>query len=80
MQIKMSDVAKDAGVSIATVSCVLSGKRTVSQKSKEMVLQSIRKLGYSPNVNARAFKTGRPAVVGTIVPDLNMNFYSAIIR
>jgi len=80
MRVKMSDVAKDAGVSVATVSCVLSGKRAVSDKSRELVLNSIRKLGYSPNVNARAFKTGRPTVVGIIVPEINMNFYGTIIR
>lgn len=80
MRVKMSDVAKDAGVSIATVSCVLSGKRPVSEKSREKVLRSIRKLGYRPNVNARAFKTGRPTVVGIIVPEINMHFYGTIIR
>lgn len=80
MRVKMSDVAKDAGVSIATVSCVLSGKRTVSEKSREKVLRSIRKLGYIPNVNARAFKSGRPTVAGIIVPEIDLHFYGAIIR
>lgn len=80
MRVKMSDVARDAGVSIATVSCVLSGKRTVSEKSREKVLKSISKLGYIPNVNARAFKSGRPTVVGIIVPEIDMHFYGTIIR
>ena len=54
--IKITDVAREAGVSPSTVSHVLNGNRPISQKTREKVLEVIEQLGYQPNTNARALK------------------------
>ena len=46
----LKDVAKDAGVSIATVSCCLSGKRTVKPETRIKIMDSIEKLKYMPEI------------------------------
>ncbi len=63
----LTEVAKDAGVSIATASMVLNrGKRAdrISQPCAERVRASARKLGYVPNYHARSMKLGRAEVIG----------------
>src|ERR1700754_4604415 len=50
----IGDVAKQAGVSPSTVSYVLSGKRTISEETRQRVLAAIEVLGYHPHAGARA--------------------------
>jgi DNA-binding LacI/PurR family transcriptional regulator len=64
----MSDVAEEAGVSLSTVSYVLSGKRTISGPTRERVEKAIRKLGFSPNAGARALASRRAQTIGLMVP------------
>ena len=54
--VKMKDVAKLANVSTATVSRVLTNANTVSETTKQRVLESIEKLNYQPNIIARSFR------------------------
>lgn len=66
--VKISDVARHAGVSPSTVSYVLSGKRTISESTRRRVLDSIRVLGYHPHAGARALASNRSNVVALVVP------------
>ncbi len=67
--VKITDVARAAGVSPATVSYVLSGKRTISKKTKKKVRRIIEKMGYIPNANAQALKSHKNMTVGLLVSD-----------
>ena len=53
----LKDVAKDAGVSIATVSCCLSGSRYVKPETRTKIMDSIEKLKYIPNASARDLRS-----------------------
>ncbi len=55
MSVTIRDVAKEAGVSTATVSKVLSGSHTISEATAQNVLKAVKKLNYLPNERARSF-------------------------
>ena len=57
--VTLKDVAKDAGVSVATVSCCLSGSKPVKESTRMKILESIEKLKYIPNASARNLKAPR---------------------
>lgn len=65
---RIQDVAKHAGVSPSTVSYVLSGRRTISEKTRERVLRSIDELGYQPNAGASALASSRTQILAVVVP------------
>jgi DNA-binding LacI/PurR family transcriptional regulator len=62
------DVARLAGVSQSTVSYVMSGKRPISEETRERVLSTIERLTYEPNAGARALASQRSRVIGLVVP------------
>lgn len=64
------DVAREAGVSVATVSRVLNGKSTVAEALRADVERVSAQLGYTPHAAARALATQRFTTVGAIVPTL----------
>ncbi|GAA4632240.1 LacI family DNA-binding transcriptional regulator [Actinoallomurus vinaceus] len=66
--VKISDVARHAGVSPSTVSYVLSGKRSISDQTRRRVMDSIRALGYRPHAGARALASNRSNVIALVVP------------
>ena len=68
MATSIKDVAREAGVSIATVSRVLNDIDVVNEDTKKKVLDAIKKLGYRPNIVARSLKTHRTRTVGILVP------------
>ena len=76
----LKDVAKDAGVSIATVSCCLSGSRQVSPKTKARVMDSIEKLKYIPNSAARNLKGASTNKIGIILTDIDNTYHSEIFK
>lgn len=76
----MLDVAKEAGVSVATVSHVINNDKAVSSKTRETVQKAIEKLSYSPNLVARGFKTGKRGIIGFIVPDIANPFFATLIE
>lgn len=65
---KIDDVARHAGVSPSTVSYVLSGKRTISEQTRQRVLHSVRVLGYQPHAGARALASNRSNVIALVIP------------
>lgn len=66
--ISINDVAKEANVSIATVSNVLNGKGRVSGITERRVRKVIEELGYAPNLLARNLKTNQSGLIGLVVP------------
>ena len=64
----LADVARHAGVAASTVSYVLSGKRSVSDETKDRVNRAIKELKYHPNAGARALASSRSNVLALIVP------------
>lgn len=80
MAASIKDVAKEAGVSIATVSRVLNDVDVVNEETKKKVQDAIKKLGYRPNIVARSLKTQRSRTIGIIIPDISNQFYPEIVR
>jgi DNA-binding LacI/PurR family transcriptional regulator len=64
----LADVARHAGVASSTVSYVLSGKRSVSEETRERVHRAIEVLDYHPHAGARALASSRTNVIALIVP------------
>lgn len=75
----IKDVARVAGVSIGTVSNVLSGNRKVLEEKKKRVLQAIDQLGYVPNRGARALKTKQASCIGIVMPEIISETNSQIV-
>ena len=66
----LADVARQAGVSTATVSCCLNTPKQLSKTTRERVLQTVQNMGYAPNFNARALAAKRTNTVGAIIPSM----------
>ena len=80
MRLSMKDVAKAAGVSVATVSNALSGKKYVSPELKETVIQTIQELGYKPSKIAQNLKQNRTYFIGLMIPDITNPYFAEIAR
>ena len=74
------EVADLAGVSVGTVSHVITGSVPVSEPLRLKVQAAIRRLNYHPNHVARSLKTSRTRTLGIIVPDMTISFYPQVIR
>ncbi|MDX1981142.1 MAG: LacI family DNA-binding transcriptional regulator [Bryobacteraceae bacterium] len=76
----IEDVAKLAGVSIATVSAVINGSVPVSPKRTKLVREAMAALNYRRNERGRSLRTGRSGVIGVVVPDVTNPFYPELLR
>ena len=76
----IADVARAAGVSMATASRTLSGTARVRPALREQVLQAAGRLGYEANPHARALASASEATVGVVVHDIENPFFSALVR
>ncbi|SNY70498.1 Mal regulon transcriptional regulator MalI [Enterobacter sp. CC120223-11] len=77
-KVTINDVAQAAGVSVATVSLVLSGKGRISVATGERVSQAIEQLGFVRNRQAASLRGGQTGVIGLIVGDLSAPFYAEL--
>jgi LacI family transcriptional regulator/LacI family repressor for deo operon, udp, cdd, tsx, nupC, and nupG len=77
---RISDVAARAGVSVATVSRVLTGNSPVAPAKRERVLAAIDELGYRPSSLARGLSLGRTGVIGVVAPFFTHGATSARLR
>jgi len=77
---RSDEVAKRAGVSIATVSRVVNGFATVDKKLAKRVWQAIDELGYVPNQQARALVSGRSRTLGLLVSEITNPFFPELIQ
>jgi DNA-binding LacI/PurR family transcriptional regulator len=64
----IAEVAREAGVGVATVSRVINGSAAVREDTRRRVLDAVDRLGYSPNAAARALSTGRTNRIGVVAP------------
>jgi LacI family transcriptional regulator len=76
----IKDVARKAGVSIASVSRVMNGHGNVGADTRERVMAAVRSLDYVPHSGARSLIMQRTNVVGVLLPDLHGEFFSELIR
>ena len=80
MAVTIKDVAREANVSVATVSRALNGHENVAGAVRERVLAVAAALRYSPHHAARSLSSRRTHTIGVILPDLHGEFFSELIR
>ncbi|MGA5041179.1 LacI family DNA-binding transcriptional regulator [Streptomyces capoamus] len=76
----MADVARSAGVSVATVSHVLNGTRPVLPHTRRAVLDAVDALGYTPNTLARSLVTSRTRSIGLAVSAISNPYFTEILQ
>src|SRR5215469_9593573 len=76
----MREVAKRAGVSLATVSRVLNDTEYISEPTRRRVLKVVREFNYFKNVHARRLATGRSDIFGLIISEIANPYFPEIIR
>ena len=78
--ITIRDVARQAGVSVATVSRVLNNSALVSPDTRDVVMKAVTQLGYRPNANAQALATQVSDTIGVVVMDVSDAFFGALVK
>lgn len=76
----IKDVARAAGVSVATVSRALNGAENVLPHTRQRIVEIARELRYAPSGAARSLITRKTDTVGALLPDLHGEFFSELIR
>ena len=74
------DVAREAGVSMATVSRVVNGNKNVKENTRKKVLEVIVRLDYRPNAVARGLASKRTTTVGVVIPDITNTYFAALAK
>jgi LacI family transcriptional regulator len=77
---RMTDVAREAGVSVATVSHLLNGTRYVSPEVAQRVNAAIERLGYRPNRVAKSLREDRTRSFGLALPDVSNPFFASVLK
>ncbi|MCR4424693.1 MAG: LacI family transcriptional regulator [Firmicutes bacterium] len=72
------DVAQAAGVSISTVSRVLTNSAPVASETRSRVLEAVSRVGYRPNRIARALRRGTSQMLGLVLPDITNPFFTEV--
>src|SRR6478735_4464752 len=80
MAVTIKDVAKAAGVSVASVSRALNGHENVTDATRARIVDIASRLRYRPNDAARSLITRRTRTIGAILPALQGDFFSELIR
>ncbi len=78
--ITIKDVAREANVSVATVSRALNGHDNVAEPVRQLVLEVARRLRYTPHAAARSLSSRSTQTVGVVLPDLHGEFFSELMR
>ncbi len=76
----IKDVAREAGVSIGTVSATLNATKYVSEKLQKRVHEAVNKVGYTPSVAAQSLKKGSAKIIGLVLPDITNQFFAVLAR
>lgn len=76
----IKDVAKHAGVSVATVSRALNEPKKVSEQTRSIVHESVKILNYHPNILARDFRKSKTSRIIVLVPDISNTFFASVVR
>src|SRR4029077_19723232 len=80
MPYTMREVARQAGVSLATVSRVLNDTEYISEDTRRRVLNVVREFNYFKNVHARRLATGRSDIFGLVISEITNPYFPEIIR
>ena len=78
--ITIRDVARQAGVSVATVSRVLNNSMLVSGDTRDAVMKAVSELDYRPKVNAPALASQVSDTIGVVVMDVSDAFFRALVK
>ncbi|MFT3824417.1 MAG: LacI family DNA-binding transcriptional regulator [Chitinophagaceae bacterium] len=82
-KISIHDIARELKVSATTISFVLNGKaeeKRISQPVKERILAYVKEIGYQPNLVAKSLRTGETRILGMLVEDISVPFFSSIAK
>lgn len=79
-RLTIRDIAREAGVSINTVSRALNDKPDISVETKERVLETVKRLGYRPNRLARGLRSNKTGTIGVIVADIANPYFAALVK
>jgi len=77
---RIKDVAREAGVSTATVSHVINKTRFVSEEIRERVLRAVERCNYYPNAHARSLASGRSQILGLLISDISNPFFPELVK
>src|SRR5689334_18005001 len=80
MRVTIREVAREAGVSVATVSRVLNGSGQASATTRARIHEVAARLRYAPNEAARALIRASTRTIGVLLPDLHGEFFSELMR
>lgn len=78
--ITIYDVAREAGVSMATVSRVVNGNKNVKENTRKKVLEVIDRLDYRPNAVARGSASKKTTTVGVVIPNIANSYFATLAR
>ena len=76
----IQDVAREAGVSVATVSRVLNHSISVTPETREAVQAAIEKLKYQPNLLGRSLRRSETRMILVLLPNISNPFYSKVVK
>lgn len=76
----MADVAKEAGVSVSTVSHVINSTRTVREETRNLVLAAIERTGYTHNTIARSLVTASTRTIGLAIPVVTNAYFTDVVH
>ncbi len=78
--LSIKDIARMAGVSIATVSRVINKNGKVAKETEKKILKVMEENNYVPNLFAKGIRTRKSTVIGIVVPDISNEFFSQIAQ
>lgn len=79
-KITIHDVAREAGVSVSTVSRVINANDTVNEALRERVMQTVEQLGYVPNASARSVRAGGSKLISVIIPTARIAVFAEALQ
>lgn len=78
-KITIHDISKYLGIDSSTVSRALNGSERVSKKTKALILNTAREMGYQRNSLASKLRTNKSNTIGVVVPRISRHFFSSVI-
>lgn len=76
----ITDLAQQLNIAVSTVSRALNGHASISEATKRRVLSKAKELGYQPNHLAAGLRKGRSKLLGLVVPHIDGNFFSQVVK
>ncbi|MEJ5352534.1 MAG: LacI family DNA-binding transcriptional regulator [Melioribacteraceae bacterium] len=79
-KVTLKDIARELSLTPATVSKALRDSTDISEKTKQLVKEKCKEMKYRPNILARSLITNRSKILGVLIPDLRISFFSEAVR